>query len=196
MYPPHAPTITRAHVHTPRTYARRGCTCASLPHARTPRRHRTPQSTPAPASAFPAARPHPCASWLDLDSIHEAEAHAAELRDAEVAYCKDLLWDLHERLDAGDPTPSQMEDLLRTIEDGTLTLNEELRLATTLTGSGMSSGTSLTWLAPHLAPHPELQEKAYHVIEDVYGGEPPDPLDTDRLEYIKALGTGAGRYFA
>jgi phenylacetate 2-hydroxylase len=89
-----------------------------------------------------------------------------------------------------------MEDLLRTIEDGTLTLNEELRLATTLTGSGMSSGTSLTWLAPHLAPHPELQEKAYHVIEDVYGGEPPDPLDTDRLEYIKALGTGAGRYFA
>ncbi|KAJ7359794.1 putative cytochrome P450 phenylacetate 2-hydroxylase [Mycena albidolilacea] len=135
-----------------------------------------------------------CASWLD--SIYEAEAHAAELRDAEVAYCKDLLRDLHERLDAGDPTPSQMGDIFRTIDDGTLTPNEELRLATTLTGSGMSSGTGLTWLAAHLAAHPELQEKAYRAIEDVYGGEPPDPLDTDRVEYIKALGTEAGRYFA
>jgi phenylacetate 2-hydroxylase len=29
----------------------------------------------------------------------------------------------------------------------------------------------------------------------VYGGELLDPLDTDRVEYIKALGTEAGRYF-
>ncbi|KAJ7918568.1 putative cytochrome P450 phenylacetate 2-hydroxylase [Mycena leptocephala] len=131
-----------------------------------------------------------------LDSIYEAEAYAKELRDAEVGYCKILLKDLHERLDAGDPTPSQMGDIFRTINDGTLTRNEELRLATTLTGSGMSGGTGLTWLAALLAAHPEMQEKAYRTIEEVYGGETPDPLDTDRIEYIKALGVEAGRYFA
>jgi phenylacetate 2-hydroxylase len=131
-----------------------------------------------------------------LDSIYEAEAYAKELRDAEVGYCKILLKDLHERLDAGDPTPSQMGDIFRTINDGTLTRNEELRLATMLTGSGMSGGTGLTWLAALLAAHSEMQEKAYRTIEEVYGGETPDPLDTDRIEYIKALGVEAGRYFA
>ncbi|KAJ6602622.1 putative cytochrome P450 phenylacetate 2-hydroxylase [Mycena vulgaris] len=139
-------------------------------------------------------RPLGLSSWLD--SIYEAEAHAEELRDAEVGFCKKLLKDLHERLDAGDPTPSQMGDIFRTINDGTLTPNEELRLATTLTGSGMSGGTGLTWLAALLAAHPEMQEKAYRAIEEVYGGEAPDPLDTDRVEYIKALGMEAGRYFA
>jgi hypothetical protein len=41
---PHAPTITRTHVHTPRTYARRSCAESSRPravHARTSRCHRT-----------------------------------------------------------------------------------------------------------------------------------------------------------
>ncbi|KAJ6615803.1 hypothetical protein B0H10DRAFT_2220136 [Mycena sp. CBHHK59/15] len=119
-------------------------------------------------------RPLGLSSWLD--SIYEAEAHAKELRDAEVGFCKELLRDLHERLDAQDPTPSQMGDIFRSITDGTLSPNEELRLATTLTGSGMRN--------------------AHRAIEEVYDGEVPDPLDTDRVEYIKALGMEAGRYFA
>ncbi|KAJ7122652.1 putative cytochrome P450 phenylacetate 2-hydroxylase [Mycena crocata] len=139
-------------------------------------------------------RPIGLASWLD--SVHDAEEHAKELRDAEVGFCKTLLADLHERLDAGDPTPSQMGDIFRSITDGTLTPNEELRLATTLTGSGMSGGTGLTWLVALLAAHPEMQETAYRAIEEIYGGEAPDPLDTDRVDYIKALGMEAGRYFA
>ncbi|KAJ6609908.1 cytochrome P450 [Mycena sp. CBHHK59/15] len=139
-------------------------------------------------------RPLGLSSWLD--SIYEAEAHAKELRDAEVGFCKELLRDLHERLDAQDPTPSQMGDIFRSITDGTLSPNEELRLATTLTGSGMSGGTGLTWLAALLAGNPGMQENAHRAIEEVYGGEVPDPLDTDRVEYIKALGMEAGRYFA
>ncbi|KAJ7020855.1 cytochrome P450 [Mycena alexandri] len=91
--------------------------------------------------------------------------------------------------------PSQMAEVFRNINDGTLTHNEELRLATTLTGSGMATGTTLTWLSALLAAHPEMQEKAYSAIEEVYGDQTPDPLDTDRVEYIKALGTEAGRYF-
>ncbi|KAJ6600148.1 cytochrome P450 [Mycena sp. CBHHK59/15] len=139
-------------------------------------------------------RPLGLSSWLD--SIYEAEAHAKELRDAEVGFCKELLRDLHERLDAQDPTPSQMGDIFRSITDGTLSPNEELRLATTLTGSGMSGGTGLTWLAALLAGNPGMQENAHRAIEEVYDGEVPDPLDTDRVEYIKALGMEAGRYFA
>ncbi|KAJ6498713.1 putative cytochrome P450 phenylacetate 2-hydroxylase [Mycena vulgaris] len=138
-------------------------------------------------------RPLGLSSWLD--SIYEVEAHAKELRDAEVGLCTKLLRDLHERLDAGDPTPSQLGDIFRSINHDTLTPKEKLRFATTLTGSGMSAGTTLIWLAALLAAHPEMQEKAYRAIEEVYGGETPDPLDTDRVEYIKALGMEAGRYF-
>ncbi|KAF7307885.1 Cytochrome P450 phenylacetate [Mycena kentingensis (nom. inval.)] len=139
-------------------------------------------------------RPLGLTRWLD--SIRAAEMEASYLRDAEVGYCQALLKDLHERLDAGDRTPSQMGDIFRTIDDVTLSPNEELRLATTLTGSGMSGGTGLTWLAAFLAAHPEMQQKAFNAIEEVYGGDVPDPLDTDRVEYIKALGMEAGRYFA
>ncbi|KAJ6557755.1 cytochrome P450 [Mycena capillaripes] len=59
----------------------------------------------------------------------------------------------------------------------------------------MSAGTTLTWLAPLLAAHPEMQEKAIRAIEEVYGDQTPDPLDLDRVEYIKALGLEAGRYY-
>ncbi|KAJ7749897.1 putative cytochrome P450 phenylacetate 2-hydroxylase [Mycena metata] len=132
------------------------------------------------------------ASWMD--SIYRAEAYAKKLRDVEVGCCTRLLQDLHRRLDAGDPTPCQMGDILRL--NGALTPNDELRLTTTVFASGMGVGTNLTWLAALLAGHPEMQENAYRAIEEVYGGEVPDPLDTDRVEYIKALGMEAGRYFA
>ncbi|KAJ6550604.1 cytochrome P450 [Mycena vulgaris] len=86
-------------------------------------------------------------------------------------------------------------NIFRSTNHDTLTPEKKLRLATMLTGSGMSAGTSLIWLAALLAAHPEMQKKAYRAIEEVYGGETPDPLDTDRVEYIKALGMEAGRYF-
>ncbi|KAJ7815117.1 cytochrome P450, partial [Mycena olivaceomarginata] len=54
----------------------------------------------------------------------------------------------------------------------------------------------LTWLAALLAGRPDMQDKAFHAIDEVYGGEVPDPLDTDRVEYIQGLGMEAGRYFA
>ncbi|KAJ7664419.1 putative cytochrome P450 phenylacetate 2-hydroxylase [Mycena polygramma] len=140
-------------------------------------------------------RPLGMSSWLD--SFFEAEAQAKELRATEVGFCKQFLVDLHKRLDVGDPTPSQMGDILRAIDagPGNLTPDEELRFATTMTGAGMGAGTALIWAASYLASHPEMQEKAFHAIEEVYGDETPDPLDTDRVEYIKALGMEAGRYF-
>ncbi|KAJ6557744.1 cytochrome P450 [Mycena capillaripes] len=140
-------------------------------------------------------RPFGWSSWLD--SIREAETEAKYFRNTEVSYCKEFLADLHERLDTGETMPSQMADLFRSLTDGSLTDKgrEELRFATTLVGSGMGAGTTLNWLAPLLAAHPEMQEKAYRAIEEVYGDQTPDPLDLDRVEYIKALILETGRYY-
>lgn len=60
----------------------------------------------------------------------------------------------------------------------------------------MSVGTGLAWLVGTLAASPDMQNKAYAAINDVYGGAPPNPFDTDRVEYIKALGIETGRYFS
>lgn len=52
----------------------------------------------------------------------------------------------------------------------------------------MAAGTILTWLTGKLAMSPEMQDKAYNALKAVYGVHFPDPLDIDRVEYIKALG--------
>jgi hypothetical protein len=129
-----------------------------------------------------------------IDDFDHAEKNAQVLRDAEAGYCKQLTQELHERIEQGDQTPSQLGDLIRAYGMG-LTSQDEFRLATTIIGSGMGMGTLLTWLAPKLAAHPEMQEKAFSAMKEVYGDEYPDPLDTDRIEYIKALGLEAGRVF-
>ncbi|KAJ7839617.1 cytochrome P450 [Mycena leptocephala] len=60
----------------------------------------------------------------------------------------------------------------------------------------MSAGTTLTWLTGKLAASPEMQDKAFAAIKAVYGDHAPDPFDNDRVEYIKALGIEAGRFWA
>ena len=52
----------------------------------------------------------------------------------------------------------------------------------------MAAGTILTWLTGKLTMSPEMQDKAYNALKAVYGVHFPDPLDIDRVEYIKALG--------
>ncbi|KZT64715.1 cytochrome P450 [Daedalea quercina L-15889] len=131
-------------------------------------------------------------TWLD--ELDVAEANAERLRKQEVCYCTQLAAELHERIRAGDTTPSQLGDLIRAMGNK-LTPHDEVRLTTTLIGSGMGVGTVLTWLLSRLAAEPDLQEKAHMAIREVYGDEMPDPLETDRVEYIKALGLEAGRYF-
>lgn len=61
------------------------------------------------------------------DSLHEVEARAEALRQVEVNYCQQLLRELHERLDAGDTTPSQIGNMLKDLPP-----DEELKMATTL----------------------------------------------------------------
>lgn len=122
------------------------------------------------------------------------EDRAEKLRKTEVGYGKDLLEQLEGRIAEGDTTPSILGDILRTLPQP-LSPNDKFHLVTSLIGTGMSVGTGLTFLVTFLASHPEIQEKAHCAIDDVYGGASPDPFDTDRVEYIKALGLETGRYF-
>ncbi|KAJ6788176.1 hypothetical protein PWT90_05182 [Aphanocladium album] len=116
------------------------------------------------------------------------------LRYNQTKYCKQQLDSLNERIKHGDTTPSQLGDLFRSLPEP-LSEHDQYQLITTLSGSGMAIGTTLTWLMGYMASHPELQEKAFRAIEDVYNGKVPDPHDTDRVEYIKALALEAGRYW-
>lgn len=126
--------------------------------------------------------------------LNATEEKCNELRSNQAKYCKEQLAGLIERIDNGDTTPSQLGDLFRALPER-LPHSEEYILITTLAGSGMAIGTTLTWLMPYLAAHPEFQEAAYQAIHQVYNGEVPDPHDTDRVEYLKALALEAGRYF-
>lgn len=120
------------------------------------------------------------------------EEKCEELRNNQSKYCKKQLSGLIERIKDGDKTPSQLGDLFRALPERLPPLDEYL-LMTTLTGSGMAIGTTLNWLFGYLASHPELQDAAYDALHKLYNGEVPDPHDTDRVEYIKALAIEAGR---
>ncbi|KAF2677945.1 putative cytochrome P450 phenylacetate 2-hydroxylase, partial [Lentithecium fluviatile CBS 122367] len=126
--------------------------------------------------------------------FNAAEDRAEKLRFNQSKYCKKQLAKLVERISNGDTTPSQLGDLFRSLPNQ-LSDYDQYLLMTTLSGSGMATGTTLSWLTGYLASHPEIQDKAYQALCEVYSGEVPDPHDTDRVEYIKALGLEAGRYW-
>ncbi|CZR69413.1 uncharacterized protein PAC_19313 [Phialocephala subalpina] len=127
-------------------------------------------------------------------NFNVAEDRASQLRHAQAKYCKHQLATLLQRISEGDQTPSQLGDLFRALPDP-LSHHDSYLLMTTLSGSGMATGTTLNWLMGKLAANQEMQDRAYQAIHDVYAAEVPDPHDTDRVEYIKALGLEAGRYW-
>lgn len=126
--------------------------------------------------------------------LNATEERCNDLRTNQAKYCTKQLSGLVERIKNGDKTPSQLGDLFRALPERLPPFDEYL-LITTLTGSGMAIGTTLNWLMGYLASHLELQDEAYNAIHKVYNGDVPDPHDTDRVEYIKALAIEAGRYW-
>lgn len=116
------------------------------------------------------------------------------LASKQTKYCKEQLNSLLKRVNQGDTTPSQLGDLFRALPEP-LSEKEQFQLVFTLSGAGMPIGTTLNWLIGYMASHPELQDKAFRAIQEEYHGQVPDPHDTDRVEYLKALATEAGRYW-
>ncbi|KZV69622.1 cytochrome P450 [Peniophora sp. CONT] len=130
-----------------------------------------------------------------LDEIIRSEDAARALRATEIGYASRLKDDLHARVRAGDTTPSQLGDILRSV-DGSFTTADENKVALSLISTGTGVGTVLLWLTGLLASRPDFQNTAHEAIQREYEGATPDPLDTGRVEYISALGTEASRYFA
>ncbi|KAI9154662.1 3-hydroxyphenylacetate 6-hydroxylase [Paramyrothecium foliicola] len=126
--------------------------------------------------------------------LNEREDKCNKLRSNQATYCCQQLAGLTERLKNGDQTPSQLGDMFRSLPEP-LPYREQYLLMTTLAGSGMAIGSTLNWLMGYLASHPEYQDKAYDAINSVYNGAVPDPHDTDRVEYLKAIAIEAGRYW-
>jgi hypothetical protein len=160
-------------------------TCPSLAYA-----ERVVSATLSPA--LPILRALRISGWLD--SYNDAAAEAERLRCIKVDYCERLLRELHERFDGGDATASILGDLLRQYRNQLLP-KEEIMLAATLAGAGMAVGTTLVWQTGKLAALPEMRDNAFTAIKAVYGDTAPDPFDTDRVEYLKALGLEAGRFW-
>lgn len=129
------------------------------------------------------------------DILVDSEAKRCDdLAATQKKYCQGQLKSLLERIEKGDTTPSQIGDLLRALPEP-LSERDQYQLIFTLSGSGMPIGTLLNWLIGYMAAHPELQDTAFQAIQEMYNGEVPDPHDTDRVEYLKALATEAGRYW-
>ncbi|VDC06288.1 unnamed protein product [Peniophora sp. CBMAI 1063] len=130
-----------------------------------------------------------------LDDIIRGEDAAKALRATEIGYAARLKDGLHTRIRAGDTTPSQLGDILRAEGDSYPSANE-YKVALSLISTGTGVGTLVLWTAGLLASRLDLQATAMQAIQAEYGDAIPDPLDTGRVEYIAALGTEAGRYFA
>ncbi|KZV69620.1 cytochrome P450 [Peniophora sp. CONT] len=130
-----------------------------------------------------------------LDEIVRGEDAIKALRATEMGYAARLQDDLHARIRAGDTTPSQLGDIHRAI-GGSYATAEAHKVALSLIGAGSGVGTLIVWLVGYLASRLDLQAAAHAAIQVEYDGAPPNPLDTGRVEYISALGTEAGRYFA
>ncbi|KAF8582383.1 putative cytochrome P450 phenylacetate 2-hydroxylase [Ramaria rubella] len=123
---------------------------------------------------------------------HEKEEHAREYRRLQQVYINDLLAGLRQRIENGDESPSILGNIMRT---ASLKPEEILLASYTGIAAGVNLGYSLTWIVGYLANHPELQEKAYEAIREVYKGAVPEPHDFDRVEYVKALHTEGSRYY-
>lgn len=146
-------------------------------------------------SPFPSSFPPRLSSWLDYFShVDSVESQAENLRRTEVNYCQLLSRELHQRLEQGDNTPSILGDLIRGLSEP-LKFSEELVIMGSIAGTGVAIGTILMWLTGKLAMSPEIQDTAYDSLKAVYGDQFPDPLETDRVKYIQALVTEAGRFW-
>ncbi|VDB93575.1 unnamed protein product [Peniophora sp. CBMAI 1063] len=130
-----------------------------------------------------------------LDDTRRCDEASKSIREVEIGYAARLKEDLHARIRAGDATPSQLGDVLR-FGNGPLTSADEYKIALSLMTSGTGVGALVLWLVGLLASRPDLQAAAHTAIRAEYGDADPDPLDTGRVEYISALVTKAGRYFA
>ncbi|WOO78093.1 Phenylacetate 2-hydroxylase [Vanrija pseudolonga] len=143
-------------------------------------------------------------SWRDYipllrlvpSSAGAAEAKLmAETRVRRDKYMNFLLDDLKDRVKAGKDIPCITGNILKDPE-AKLTDEELSSICLSMVSAGLDTlANTLFWSIGYLAKHPEIQERAYQAIYDVYQGAIPDSNE-ETVEYITALGKECSRYFS
>lgn len=120
--------------------------------------------------------------------------HGADVRRRRDAYMNALLQDLRNRMEKGTDIPCITRNIIRDPE-AKLSDLELSSICLSMVSAGLDTlANTFIWSVGFLAKHPEIQEKAYKAMYDVYHGEIPDSSE-EKVEYITALHKECSRYF-
>lgn len=121
--------------------------------------------------------------------------YATQVRKRRDVYMSRLLDDLKSRMKEGTDIPCITGNILR---DPEAKLNdlEVSSVCLSMVSAGLDTlANTFIWSVGYLAKHPEIQEKAYQAMYDVYHGEIPDSNE-EKVDYITALHKECSRYFS
>ncbi|BEJ11421.1 hypothetical protein CspHIS471_0108430 [Cutaneotrichosporon sp. HIS471] len=120
---------------------------------------------------------------------------AEDARKRRDKYMKKMLDDLKARVRNGTDIPCIMGNILKDPE-AQLTELELSSICLSMVSAGLDTlANTFIWSVGFLAKHPEIQEKAYQAINEVYHGAIPDSNE-EVVEYITALHKECSRYFS
>jgi phenylacetate 2-hydroxylase len=120
--------------------------------------------------------------------------HGADVRARRDRYMHALLQDLQGRMEKGTDIPCITGNILRD-PDAKLDDLELSSICLSMVSAGLDTlANTFIWSVGYLAKHPEIQEKAYQAMYDVYQEEIPDSSE-EKVEYITALHKECSRYF-
>ncbi|PWN53131.1 putative cytochrome P450 monooxygenase/Phenylacetate hydroxylase [Violaceomyces palustris] len=120
---------------------------------------------------------------------------AVEIRKRRDRYMNLLLDDLKERVKKGTDIACITGNILKDPE-AKLNDMELSSICLSMVSAGLDTlANTLIWSMGFLAKHPEIQEKAYRAMYDVYKGDIPDSSE-EKVDYITALHKECSRYFS
>lgn len=126
---------------------------------------------------------------LRLNPFNETTAKAKVTRRRQDAYIDELNQGLYDRMEKG----VQQNCIQKTIiEDPEISLSAEevTSINLTMISGGLDTvTTAVAWIIAALSKRPDIQQKAYEAIREVYGPESPlcDANDDQKIPYIAAL---------
>ena len=121
--------------------------------------------------------------------------HGADVRRRRDAYMNALLQDLKDRMAKGTDIPCITGNIIRDPE-AKLSDLELSSICLSMVSAGLDTlANTFIWSVGFLAKRPEIQERAYKAMYDVYQGEIPDSNE-EKVDYITALHKECSRYFS
>lgn len=141
-------------------------------------------------------------SWSDyvpllrkLPTGNKGVENAKSFRDRRDQYMNMLLQDLKDRIAKGTDVPCITGAILKDPE-AKLTPIELSSICLSMVSAGLDTlGNTMLWGVGYLAKRPDIWEKAYEEVNNVYGGSVPDATE-EASGYISGLYRECARYFS